>query len=119
MKVLILTTLFFSLSAHAFQEGSYNCIVDSFTKSKITIKTIEISPGIKAPYVEYAYYSQGITHNNKGIATVDIQVTEKRDKTSGQYVKYEEEILHVLGVQNSLIAFDSNGAVSNSCIKAD
>ena len=119
MKVLILTTLFFSLSAHAFQEGTYNCIVDSFTRSKVSIKAIEITPGIKAPYMEYSYYSQGITHNIKGIATIDVQVTEKRDKTSDQYVKQEEEILTFFGVRNSIISFDANGAISNSCIKAE
>lgn len=118
MKVFTLTLLLISSSlTFAFQEGTYSCRVDSLTVSTLKIQSLQLGSNTQVPYVELVYYKAGITHNIKGIATIDIQTTEKRDRTTGERVINTKELLSIQGDSSPIITFDSNNEVSENCQK--
>lgn len=75
-----LLALALSFSAHAYQDKTYECRnVDHLPANTYKITTVELAPGIKAPYLEIRRHfrqktgdvnSQLITAEMKGLATI-------------------------------------------------
>ncbi len=74
--VILAACLFTTLTASAYKDGTYECKnVEGYPPNVYKITTVEMAPGIRAPFVEITYYfelEKGVisSSNTRGFATV-------------------------------------------------